>query len=109
MIGTGRLAIAPPGCTAKSWPTAQSFGNGIGARSMGTGVTESAVTGCPSFVIVVPRGTITCRFGIIGSVTIVSTLGSSGVSKGLSAGRNVMNGSRVFWFGATSMSCVRSG
>src|SRR6266705_3100881 len=78
-------------------------GNGIGLRSMGTGVIVIWETGLPSGpVIRVPAGIVTTSPGMVGVVArtswVVAPVASSGRLTGFvvsSFGRYTMNGTRV--------------
>ena len=62
MIGSGCDGTAPPGWIVKSIGAVTPGGNGIGLRSMGTGVIVICETGFPpGQVILVPAGMVTTR------------------------------------------------
>src|SRR5207247_8412556 len=72
LMGRGCDGTAPPGWIANSMGNVIPGGNGMGLRSIGTGVTMIWLTGLPSGpVILTPCGMVISSTGMAGVVTMV--------------------------------------
>ena len=82
-MGKGCEGTAPPGLIAKSIGAALPGGNGIGLRSIGTGVITSWETGFPSGPMIrVPCGIVTSSPGMRGVVALTSCVVKPAESSG---------------------------